>query len=131
MTVTAALQASLSLEAARENVSVESLRSSLEELDLAPDAVEGLARVYGARVASVREVLAPVRFSFATLVDVDWRLDYYMKSKSFDKANVPFYFVTFTVREPSGDTRAIKVRRAGCRRCARWSQRRPCWAAFS
>ena len=42
------------------------------------------------------------------LVDVDWRLDYVVRSSGAGSENAPAYFVTLKTREPDGSLRDVE-----------------------
>ena len=42
------------------------------------------------------------------MVDVDWRLDYYIKSNTVERVDVPVFFVALTVQDADDSTRAVQ-----------------------
>ena len=42
------------------------------------------------------------------MVDVDWRLDYYIKSNTVERVDVPVFFVALTVQDADDSTRVVQ-----------------------
>ncbi len=42
------------------------------------------------------------------VVDVDWRLDYYIKSNTVERVDVPVFFVALTVQDADDSTRVVQ-----------------------
>jgi len=47
----------------------------------------------------LRAILGTTGFNFPHIVDVDWRLDYLVRSDAVDKVNRPLYFIRFKTRD--------------------------------
>lgn len=93
------------------------IRTVLAKFGLAPDAASGVARSYGTRISALRElhsgpglrlhvtvaclvmkahVALCAGLLVPQLVDVDWRLDYVVKSSKEGSVNQPMYIVKVT-----------------------------------
>ena len=71
-------------------------RHYLEEFTLNVDRVQYLCSKYIEVKNEIRsKVLSKKTFGFPSLVDVDWRLDYVVKSSQVEKTNEPVYTLKF------------------------------------
>ena len=52
-----------------------------------------MSKIYEERVEEIRLVLAGTTFHFPHIVDVDWRLDYHVKSTQLSKVNKPVWLI--------------------------------------
>jgi hypothetical protein len=57
-------------------------------------------------------VLARTEFGFSAIGDVDWRLDYYIKSDALDRTNEPVYIVRLHTRRDLDGAQRFVVSRA-------------------
>ena len=90
------------LEAAKHDVPTKQLASSLEEGRLATSRAQYLAGRLDASRSALRTRLGALNIAFPTVVGLDWRLDYYVKSNALEKIDVPVYFVNLKVQQPDG-----------------------------
>lgn len=68
----------------------------LEDFLTRNDRVQYICSKYTANRQSIREkVLSQKTFAFPKLVDIDWRLDYVVKSSAVQKTNEPVYTLNF------------------------------------
>ncbi|KAJ8024568.1 COMM domain-containing protein 3 [Holothuria leucospilota] len=74
----------------------------LEECKYTPDRIEVFAKAFEAAKPQLRASLSDVGSQFPHIVDVDWRLDYYIKNNHLDKVNEPTYLVTLKTEEGDG-----------------------------
>jgi hypothetical protein len=59
-----------------------------------------ITKLYGEQRARVRELLlAGNVIQFPRVVGVEWRLDYWIKSNTIEKADVPIYYVTLKTKK--------------------------------
>lgn len=78
----------------------------LEDFLTRTDRVQYICSKYIANREIIREnVLQQKTFGFPKLVDVDWRLDYVVKSSSVQKTNEPVYTINF--RYSNGESMKI------------------------
>eukprot|EP01133_Synstelium_polycarpum_P010860 gene10860-12650_t len=52
---------------------------------------------------AIRKTLSITNFHFPHVIDVNWRLDYFMKSNSMEKINTPVYLVNLTTEKEEGE----------------------------
>jgi len=71
----------------------------LTQQQLPTDRVEVLVKKYSQVLPILRSQLARTGFNFPHVVDVDWRLDYYVRSDAVDKANRPLYFIRLKAKD--------------------------------
>ncbi|XP_011407515.1 PREDICTED: COMM domain-containing protein 3-like [Amphimedon queenslandica] len=80
----------LLIEGARTDTDTTGMRSTLEDCKLTPDRIEALVTLYNNNKAKLRARLGRIRSSFPYLIDVNWRLDYYIKEGDGKKKDVIF-----------------------------------------
>ncbi|KAL0477127.1 commd3 [Acrasis kona] len=86
----------LFVEASKHNAESLEMSNFLVEHILEPDRVQYICDQYTANKDLIREkALKNKTFAFPKLVDVDWRLDYVVKSSSVQKTNEPVYTLNF------------------------------------
>ncbi|ETI41137.1 hypothetical protein F443_13606 [Phytophthora nicotianae P1569] len=79
----------------------------VEDEDLQMKLIPVLASV----VPSVERVLQNTSFDFAHVVDVNWRLDYVLRSSSAGSVHEPLYFVQLNCSHLSPVTRWLSIRK--------------------
>lgn len=95
------------LEAARVDADVTALSTVLEECKISTDRAEAIAATYTERRHEVRAALERVGSSPPHLVDVHWRLDYYLKSNHVERLNRPEFLLELTTHATDGSTQPI------------------------
>jgi len=90
--VTAGLS-TLFLEAAKNAVDSKSLRNVLDDCNVSDEQVKIVSSQYEKKLEDLRTLLAKTSFGFSTIADVDWRLDYDVKSKHIERGAQPLYVV--------------------------------------
>jgi len=96
------------LEGAKVNADHIILRSILEEHKLPTNRVDLLLARYNEAKPHIRKSLAQTNFHHPHLVDVDWRLDYLIKSNSVERINTPIYRVALKLEENEGKVGRIE-----------------------
>lgn len=87
-------------EAEKCNADQSSISTSLEECKWTPDRVEFLLKKYEEHKDEIQAELARIGTSFPHVVDVDWRLDYYLKNNHVEKVNAASYLISLKTQEP-------------------------------
>jgi hypothetical protein len=108
--VVAALS-SLFVEAAKQSVDDASLRSAIADTGVSDEQFAVLAGAFKKNVDALRAMLARTEFGFSALGDVDWRLDYYVKSDALDRTNEPVYIVRLHLRSDHDGAQRFVVSR--------------------
>lgn len=72
----------------------------MEEVKFEKGRIQQITKIYSEVKANVRSVLNTTTFTFPHIVDVDWRLDYYIKSNTVEKVNSPTYFISLKTNQP-------------------------------
>lgn len=90
------------LEASKHDLDHSNFSAVLEECKYTPDRIEVFAKAFEAAKPQLRASLSDVGSQFPHIVDVDWRLDYYIKNNHLDKVNEPTYLVTLKTEEGDG-----------------------------
>lgn len=67
--------------------------SILEDCKFAPDRIDAFKTLYIENKPQLRANLGRVRSSLPHIVDVDWRLDYYIKSNQMERVDKPVYLI--------------------------------------
>ncbi|XP_033639279.1 COMM domain-containing protein 3-like [Asterias rubens] len=89
----------LALEGAKHDANSSSISTLLEDCKWNTDRTNGFINVFLDQKEEVRVLLGNIRQSHPHIVDVDWRLDYYMKSNHVDKINEASYLITLKTEE--------------------------------
>ncbi|XP_072037983.1 COMM domain-containing protein 3-like [Amphiura filiformis] len=84
----------LILEAAKHDAENSSISSTLEDCKFSADRIETFANAFLDKKEELRALLSNIGYTHPHVVDVDWRLDYYMKNNHIDKINEPTYLIT-------------------------------------
>merc|ERR1712130_348507 len=95
----------LFLEAAKHNYEAIELTHYLEEFTLNSERVKQLTESYMEHKSEIRSLLSKKTFGFPSLVDIDWRLDYVVKSSQVEKTNEPVY--TLKLKTDQGESVTI------------------------
>eukprot|EP01113_Clastostelium_recurvatum_P022482 TRINITY_DN2684_c0_g1_i1.p1 TRINITY_DN2684_c0_g1~~TRINITY_DN2684_c0_g1_i1.p1 ORF type:complete len:196 (+),score=43.04 TRINITY_DN2684_c0_g1_i1:17-604(+) len=96
------------LEASKLNSDASVLSSVLEEHRVSSSRITYLSERYAALRGPLRKLLSAISFHFPSIVDVDWRLDYFIKANSIEKINVPVYRIALKTEEGEGQTGTVE-----------------------
>jgi polycomb group RING finger protein 4 len=88
----------LAYEAARHDAKLQEI-SSLVDDRLSSDRLEVFVGLFEAHKAKIRSQLARSGMSFPNIVDIDWRLDYYIQNNQLEQIRTPVYFITLTTQK--------------------------------
>lgn len=88
------------LEAVKVDCDSSSISSVLEDCKWGSDRIEYFTKHFLDCKPDLEALLARTGSSFPHVVDVDWRLDYYIKNNQMDKVNKPTYLITLKTEEP-------------------------------
>lgn len=80
----------------------------MEGIKFPNDRIEILIKKYSEKYTKIRKVLSNSSFSFPHITDVEWRLDYFVKSDTLEKMNRPVYFLKLKTRENGGKNKDIE-----------------------
>jgi len=86
---------SIILEAAKHDADPSTLKPKFEDFNKSPSRLDYFCRVYSEKKTSLRKLLLLTTFQFPHITDVDWTLDYCVKSNSLEKIDTPLYLVNF------------------------------------
>mmetsp|Transcript_8955 Transcript_8955/g.9472 ORF Transcript_8955/g.9472 Transcript_8955/m.9472 type:complete len:183 (-) Transcript_8955:140-688(-) len=87
------------LEAARVRANYEQLKALFHEHSLSNEVSELLCELYNQHQENIINHLENTGISSPIIVDIDWRLDYSIRSKHGGRNNIPMYFVTLKVKD--------------------------------
>jgi len=97
------------LEAAKINADPQILQGILEENKVDQNRIVTITQLYSQMKTSIRNYLSSSSFHLPRIVDVDWRLDYFMKSNSLEKVNAPVYFISLQTKETQNESEEESV----------------------
>jgi len=100
---------SFMFEAAKLNADPSVLGGILEENKMTGARQEYVLNKYKTAKPSLRQQLANTSFHPPKLVDVDWRLDYFLKANSVEKINMPIYRIVLQTRAQDGSPQDMEV----------------------
>eukprot|EP00039_Didymoeca_costata_P018325 m.333046 g.333046 ORF g.333046 m.333046 type:complete len:181 (-) comp17054_c0_seq1:1068-1610(-) len=100
---------SVMVEAAKQDLDTDSLSTALEDCRLDSARADQLVSTYTKIRPSLREQLKKTGFSLPHIVDVDWRLDYFMKSNQLEKINEPCFHVSFKVEDAHNENNTVQL----------------------
>jgi len=90
------------IECARRDASVDEIRELLEESGFSANRIKEFIHVFQRNKESLRINISSITsFGRAKIIDVDWRLDYNIKSSQGEKVNQMSYLVNIHTQEPS------------------------------
>ncbi|KAK3758121.1 hypothetical protein RRG08_006696 [Elysia crispata] len=90
----------LLLEAAKHDTTEQNLSALLEECKYTPERIKEFNKIFLAQKSHIQLLLGKVGSSFPHIVDVDWRLDYYMKNNHMEKVNAAVYLISLKTEVP-------------------------------
>ncbi|KAL5006877.1 hypothetical protein ScPMuIL_015683 [Solemya velum] len=86
-------------EAAKNDMEIESLSSLLEDCKFSGDRIAALSKAFLQHKPQIQILLNSIGNPPPHIVDIDWRLDYYIKNNHMDKVNEPVYLVSLKTEE--------------------------------
>lgn len=90
----------LLLEAAKFDAETATLSAILEECKFTQDRIDILLQLYQEKKLFIQILLGNIGTSPPHIVDVDWRLDYHIKSNQLEKVNEPVYLISLKTEVP-------------------------------
>ncbi|KAJ7371929.1 COMM domain containing 3 [Desmophyllum pertusum] len=87
------------LEAVKMDCDSSIISSVLEDCKWGSDRIEYFTKHFLDWKPDLEALLARTGSSFPHVVDVDWRLDYYIKNNQMEKVNKPTYLITLKTEE--------------------------------
>jgi len=97
------------VEASKSNQTVEGLSSFLEELSLEEDKQKHFCAKFEENREKFRVLLRRTGFALPHVTDVDWKLEYYMKSNQLEKVNEPHFTLQFATEDNLGETDQVQL----------------------
>jgi len=98
----------LFLEGAKLNADPSVLSGVLEEHKIVQARQEHLIAKYTEAKPQLRKLLSQTLFHPPKIVDVDWRLDYFLKANSVEKINIPLYRIVLQTTNKDGVTAPVE-----------------------
>ncbi|XP_052803748.1 COMM domain-containing protein 3-like [Mya arenaria] len=99
-------------EASKYDLDVSSLGSVLEDCKFTNERIEIFNKVYTAKKQLMQILLSSVGNTPPHIVDVDWRLDYYIKNNHLERVNEAVYLVSLKTEVPG--SRELKEVQFSC-----------------
>ncbi|XP_006817084.1 COMM domain-containing protein 3-like [Saccoglossus kowalevskii] len=89
----------LVLEAAKHDSDASTISTILEDCKFTADRIDILNKIFISKKPEIQALLSNIGHTPPHIVDVDWRLDFYLKNNHVDKVNEPVYMVTLKTEE--------------------------------
>ncbi|XP_065839968.1 COMM domain-containing protein 3-like [Oscarella lobularis] len=83
----------LIVEGAKNDAESDDLTHYLEDCKFSPEKSQKLGKMFHKHKPEIRALLGRSRTLVPRVIDIDWRLDYYMKSKQLERINQPTYII--------------------------------------
>jgi len=96
-------------EAARTDADVESITALLEDCRIDAPRAEYFTQSYTKHKNGLQANLRKTSFAVPHIVDVNWRLDYFMKSSQLEKVNEPRFALQFATQDNHGASDNIQI----------------------
>ncbi|XP_070565350.1 COMM domain-containing protein 3-like [Ptychodera flava] len=93
----------LVLEASKHDVDASSISPLLEDCKFTSDRIDSFNKVFLSKKTEVQALLGSIGHAPPHIVDVDWRLDFYLKNNLIDKVNEPVYMITLKTEKGDGE----------------------------
>jgi hypothetical protein len=94
------------LEAAKRKLDSIQFKEYLEGYKFPQERVDFICQRYAEKFNVLRTNLSQSQFQFPHIVDVQWRLDYFIKSNAVEKINQPVYLIKLrTKQSPAGESK--------------------------
>ncbi|KYR01113.1 COMM domain-containing protein 3 [Tieghemostelium lacteum] len=90
------------LETMKINSDLNSISGILDDHKFSESRIENILNYFKEHRVAIRKVLSITNFHFPHIIDVNWRLDYFMKSNSVEKLNTPVYLINLTTEQEEG-----------------------------
>jgi len=87
------------LEGAKLNSDPLQMKGVLEEQEIPEPRSDMITKYYSEAITPIRRELSTTGFSFPHLVDIKWRLDYFMRSNTLEKVNAPVYLLSLNTKK--------------------------------
>lgn len=95
-----AAMVTLVTEATKHDLDDNSISSVLEDCKYTSDRIEHFNKVYKSKKPLMQILLSSVGTSPPHIVDVDWRLDYYIKNNHLERVNEAVYLISLKTEVP-------------------------------
>jgi polycomb group RING finger protein 4 len=84
-------------------------REYLDNLKFPQERAEFFCQRYVEKLNALRENLSQTQFQFPHVVDVQWRLDYLIKSNAVERIDQPIYLIKLkTKQSPGGENKELE-----------------------
>ncbi|BFY97436.1 hypothetical protein BsWGS_00476 [Bradybaena similaris] len=90
----------LVIEATKHDSNEQNISSLLEECKYTADKINEFSKVFLPQKPHIQLLLGKIGSSFPHIVDVDWRLDYYIKNNNVEKVNSGVYLISLKTEIP-------------------------------
>ncbi|EFA76053.1 COMM domain-containing protein 3 [Heterostelium album PN500] len=91
------------LETMKSNIDNSVITHTLEDHKLSSNRIQVIIQYFNQNRIAIRKVLSITNFHYPHIIDVNWRLDYFMKSNSIEKVNTPVYLINLTTEKEEGE----------------------------
>nr|XP_054767910.1 COMM domain-containing protein 3-like [Lytechinus pictus] len=98
----------LVLEASKHDADNSTISSILEDSKFSQDRIDIFIKCFQEKKQVIRSMLSNIGHTPPHIVDVDWRLDYYLKNKHIDKINQPTYQISLKAEQGHRGTKDVQ-----------------------
>ncbi|XP_041478753.1 COMM domain-containing protein 3-like [Lytechinus variegatus] len=98
----------LVLEASKHDADNSTISSILEDSKFSQDRIDIFIKCFQEKKQVIRSMLSNIGHTPPHIVDVDWRLDYYLKNKHIDKINQPTYQISLKTEQGHRGTKDVQ-----------------------
>jgi len=87
------------LEGAKINADPVVLKGVLEQENVDAQRATFITTLYSTTKEALRTILSTTSFHYPHITNIDWRLDYFIKSNAMEKVNTPIYMISLETKE--------------------------------
>jgi len=99
---------SLILEAAKHDAAPSEITATLEEAKFSDARSKTFVSLYEKNKSAIRNNLLKSSFSFLSVIGVEWRMDYYMRSDLLEQVQTPVYFISLRTQKNDGSEGTVE-----------------------
>ncbi|KAJ6236075.1 comm domain-containing protein [Anaeramoeba flamelloides] len=97
------------IQAIKNNLNAKSLAQFLKDTNAPTEFVGLLSTAYGKTFQKIKEIhLETTGFYLKKLIDINWRMDYIIKSNKIEQIDKPVYFIDLNLQKKDGQIEKLK-----------------------
>lgn len=91
---------SLILSCAKHDADADEISNFLEDCKFVPDRIHSFNNIFLKQKSSIQMLLGSIGSTRPHIVDIDWRLDYYIKNNHMERINEAVYLISLKLEVP-------------------------------